>query len=141
MVDSIIVMNNGEISEMGSYEDLLSHDGVFAQFLKTYLTQEESDSEEEDEESKPRISELRLVFILKTLIILFTLPMMLRNDDSYAILTCGAPYIFSQNTYGYFNGTMTKTMKMIFISNNNYIQKFLFNNLGNMGKQEVIDII
>ena len=30
------------------------------------------------------------------------------------------------------------TMKMIFISNNNYIQKFLFNNLGNMGKQEVI---
>ena len=26
-----------------------------------------------------------------------------------------------------------------FISNNNYIQKFLFNNLGNMGKQEVID--
>ena len=56
MVDSIIVMNNGEISEMGSYEDLLSHDGVFAQFLKTYLTQEESDSEEEDEESKPRIS-------------------------------------------------------------------------------------
>ena len=30
-------------------------------------------------------------------------------------------------------------MKMIFISNNNYIQKFLFNNLGNMGKQEVID--
>ena len=35
--------------------------------------------------------------------------------------------------------TMTMTMKMIFISNNNYIQKFLFNNLGNMGKQEVID--
>ena len=32
------------------------------------------------------------------------------------------------------------TMKMIFISNNNFIQKFLFNNLGNMGKQEVIDL-
>ena len=32
------------------------------------------------------------------------------------------------------------TMKMIFISNNDYIQKFLFNNLGNMGKQEVIDL-
>ena len=31
-------------------------------------------------------------------------------------------------------------MKMIFISNNNYIQKFLFNNLGNMGKQEVKDL-
>ena len=36
--------------------------------------------------------------------------------------------------------TMTMTMKMIFISNNNYIQNFLFNNLGNMGKQEVIDL-
>ena len=29
---------------------------------------------------------------------------------------------------------------MIFIFNNNYIQKFLFQNLGNMGKQEVIDL-
>ena len=35
---------------------------------------------------------------------------------------------------------MRMTMKMIFISNNNYIQKFLFNNLGNMGKQEDIDL-
>ena len=33
---------------------------------------------------------------------------------------------------------MKMTMKMIIISNNNHIQKFLFNNLGNMGKQEVI---
>ena len=29
---------------------------------------------------------------------------------------------------------------MIFISKNDYIQKFLFNNLGNMGKQEVINL-
>lgn len=38
MVDTVIVMVNGRISEMGSYEDLMSHDGPFAQFLKTYLT-------------------------------------------------------------------------------------------------------
>ena len=50
MVDNIIVIVNGEVSEVGSYEELLSHDGAFAQFLKTYLTQEESDSEEDDAE-------------------------------------------------------------------------------------------
>ena len=49
-VDKIVVLVNGEISEMGSYEELLSHDGPFAQFLKTYLTQEDSESEDECEE-------------------------------------------------------------------------------------------
>ncbi|XP_061183962.1 multidrug resistance-associated protein 1-like isoform X1 [Saccostrea echinata] len=49
MVDSIIVLMDGRISEMGTYDELLSHDGAFAQFLKTYLTQE-NDNEEEDEE-------------------------------------------------------------------------------------------
>ena len=42
---------NGTVSEVGSYEQLLSHDGAFAHFLKTYLTERESDSEAEDEES------------------------------------------------------------------------------------------
>ena len=49
-VDKIVVLVNGEISEVGSYEELLSHDGPFAQFLKTYLTQEDSESEEECDE-------------------------------------------------------------------------------------------
>lgn len=51
LVDSIIVLIDGKITEMGTYDELLSHDGAFAQFLKTYLTQENPD-EEEDEESK-----------------------------------------------------------------------------------------
>ena len=46
MVDEIIVMQDGGISERGSYEELVSHDGPFAQFLKTYLT-EQLDSEGE----------------------------------------------------------------------------------------------
>lgn len=50
LVDTIVVMTDGHISEMGSYDQLLSHDGDFAQFLKTYLTQNESD--DEDPESK-----------------------------------------------------------------------------------------
>ena len=50
MVDTVVVMVDGRISEMGSYEELLTHDGPFAQFLKTYLTQENDDEEEEDPE-------------------------------------------------------------------------------------------
>ena len=39
-VDSIVVMVNGQISEVGSYKELLNHDGAFAQFLKNYLNEE-----------------------------------------------------------------------------------------------------
>ncbi|XP_071095145.1 multidrug resistance-associated protein 1-like [Haliotis cracherodii] len=49
MVDQIIVMNDGTITETGSYDQLMSHDGHFAQFLKTYLI-EQSDDEDEDQE-------------------------------------------------------------------------------------------
>jgi len=54
VVDNIIVMANGRISEMGSYKELISHDGPFAQFLKQYfLEEDEQDSDmEEDEESR-----------------------------------------------------------------------------------------
>lgn len=36
-VDHIIVVSNGQISEEGSYDALLSHDGAFANFLKEYF--------------------------------------------------------------------------------------------------------
>ena len=39
-VDTIVVLADGQISEMGSYKQLLDHDGAFAQFLKNYLTEE-----------------------------------------------------------------------------------------------------
>lgn len=35
-VDQIIVMKNGEISEVGTYNELLQNDKEFSQFLKTY---------------------------------------------------------------------------------------------------------
>ncbi|XP_048254590.1 multidrug resistance-associated protein 1-like [Haliotis rufescens] len=50
MVDVILVMDKGEITEVGSYEELLSHDGPFAQFLKTYLLQETEKNGQQDEE-------------------------------------------------------------------------------------------
>lgn len=37
---------------MGSYEELMSHNGAFAQFLKTYLQQETGEDEEEAPERK-----------------------------------------------------------------------------------------
>ena len=52
MVDTIVVMVDGKISEYGSYDDLLSHDGAFAQFLKVYLTQEDADEDDDDPEGK-----------------------------------------------------------------------------------------
>lgn len=39
-VDTIVVLVDGQISEIGSYQQLLDHDGAFAQFLKNYLSEE-----------------------------------------------------------------------------------------------------
>lgn len=47
-VDDIIVIKEGMISEQGSYEELLSHHGPFAEFIKTYLNEEQSDEEDEE---------------------------------------------------------------------------------------------
>jgi len=56
-VDSVVVMRNGQISEIGSYQDLLSHDKAFAQFLKTYLVHDdEEDDGETDVEGEMLIS-------------------------------------------------------------------------------------
>ena len=52
-VDRIAVISDGEISEIGSYDELLTRNGAFAQFLKTFLLKEDSDdSESDDPESK-----------------------------------------------------------------------------------------
>ncbi|XP_064636350.1 multidrug resistance-associated protein 1-like [Lineus longissimus] len=57
-VDYILVLNDGVISEMGTYRDLLTHDGPFAEFLKTYL-QEDNEEEEDDPEAQEFRKELR----------------------------------------------------------------------------------
>ena len=49
MVDEVIVMQAGAISERGSYEQLMSHQGPFAHFLKTYLTDDFETKEDEDD--------------------------------------------------------------------------------------------
>ncbi|KAI0238037.1 Multidrug resistance-associated protein 1 [Lamellibrachia satsuma] len=49
-VNNIVVLINGSISEMGSYEELMSHNAAFAQFLKQHLLQENGDNSDSDPE-------------------------------------------------------------------------------------------
>ena len=44
--DKIVVMDNGSITEVGSYTELVDQDGAFAEFLRNYTTKD-------DEERKP----------------------------------------------------------------------------------------
>lgn len=45
-VDNIMVMVDGRVSEMGSYQELLKQNGAFAEFLRNYSLE---DIIEEDE--------------------------------------------------------------------------------------------
>ena len=52
MVDKIMVLNEGQVADFGSYDELISKDGPFAQILKSFI-QEDRDSDcEEDLEGK-----------------------------------------------------------------------------------------
>ncbi|XP_060071681.1 multidrug resistance-associated protein 1-like [Ylistrum balloti] len=46
-VDLIVVLVNGQVSEVGSFQELIGHPGAFAEFLKNYLT-DELDNEDVD---------------------------------------------------------------------------------------------
>ena len=40
------------VSEVGFYDQLMAHDGAFAQFLRTYLISAESDEESDNDEGR-----------------------------------------------------------------------------------------
>ena len=44
--DDVIVMDNNRISERGTYDELIQHNGAFAEFLRTHLKELEVDDEE-----------------------------------------------------------------------------------------------
>jgi len=48
-LDQIIVMVNGRISEVGTYQELLDGKGAFADFLFSYLETEDEGDEPDDE--------------------------------------------------------------------------------------------
>jgi hypothetical protein len=45
-VDQIIVLKNGEVSEVGSYKELLAQKGAFAEFLLQHLEEEGADEDD-----------------------------------------------------------------------------------------------
>ncbi|XP_043945094.1 multidrug resistance-associated protein 1 isoform X2 [Protopterus annectens] len=59
-MDIIIVMNDGMISEIGSYQELLKQDGAFAEFLRTYANAEQN-ADDAKEPSSPVSVERRLL--------------------------------------------------------------------------------
>jgi ATP-binding cassette, subfamily C (CFTR/MRP), member 1 len=44
-VDNIIVLKEGEVSEVGTYQELIAKKGAFAEFLLQHLQEREDDSE------------------------------------------------------------------------------------------------
>ena len=59
MVDQIIVMKEGMISEVGSYNELLRKEGAFAEFLTNYASTKSKDIETEDENALDKKSEIK----------------------------------------------------------------------------------
>lgn len=38
--DMVVVLKNGQITEKGTFQELLAHKGAFSDFLQTYLTEQ-----------------------------------------------------------------------------------------------------
>lgn len=51
------MMNDGQISEVGTYEELLAHYGPFTQFLEAHLKYEPNSGFHEDDEDEDLESE------------------------------------------------------------------------------------
>ena len=61
-VDQILVVTDGQISEVGTYDELLNRNGPFANFLKTYFLKAE-DGENSDQEDNEGEKPNKIVFI------------------------------------------------------------------------------
>ena len=51
-LDLIVTMRQGKISEVGTYDELISSEGAFADFVKMYL--EEMDDDDDSDEAGKR---------------------------------------------------------------------------------------
>ncbi len=47
-VDEIIMLDNGNIVEMGSYDELVEKDGQFAQFIQNYFTSSDKNDKQDE---------------------------------------------------------------------------------------------
>ena len=57
--DLIVVMNEGRITEVGSYSELIDNNGHFAEFIRTYAATDENEEDDidESESGEPLVEE------------------------------------------------------------------------------------
>uniref|UniRef100_A0A8C8SRC5 Multidrug resistance-associated protein 1 n=1 Tax=Pelusios castaneus TaxID=367368 RepID=A0A8C8SRC5_9SAUR len=79
LMDTIIVMTDGKISEMGSYQELLKQDGAFAEFLRTY-----ANADQEVENLQIRVIEIHLPSKQLVLVIMVCFFRQLSNSSTYS---------------------------------------------------------
>ena len=53
LVDYIVVLKDGRVDEMGTFAELMSHNGAFAEFCREYLEKRDDEGEDDEEEEKP----------------------------------------------------------------------------------------
>lgn len=63
--DLILVLVDGEITESGSYQELLSHHGAFADFIHTFASTERKESA--IQRGEKTFQTLVLLFYIKTI--------------------------------------------------------------------------
>jgi ATP-binding cassette, subfamily C (CFTR/MRP), member 1 len=61
-VDNIIVLKEGEVSEVGTYQELIAKKGAFAEFLLQHLQEREDDSEGRNNNKYYYASSLRVFY-------------------------------------------------------------------------------
>ena len=101
-MDTIVVVKNGEISEMGTFQELLRHAASFSEFVLTYLNNPDS-GDELDSESECVIGNIfRVIFFLETHVEM-CLPMHVsRGNPSYGFFFV-KPYKSLCSSKIYFN--------------------------------------
>ncbi|KAK2566616.1 Multidrug resistance-associated protein 1 [Acropora cervicornis] len=57
-VDQIIVMQNGRISEVGTYNELLENEGAFSEFLKTFAADQHVEDDDPGTKQEPALPEI-----------------------------------------------------------------------------------
>ena len=97
-VDLIIVLKDGQISEVGGYSDLIDKQGAFSEFIANYQQEQDSDSEDSDECSSLSESRQKVDYTeshtKNNLAILFTI-FLVMDVSNLTMLTCVFDYTFS----------------------------------------------
>ncbi|GFR92022.1 multidrug resistance-associated protein 1 [Elysia marginata] len=82
LVDNVIVLRDGRVSEQGTYKELLTHDGAFAQFLKDALAHESPESEFIDVKKDKGVQRMKSKLVHRLNSLEAGVPMMDSSDSS-----------------------------------------------------------